>query len=97
MKWLDLVLRLPWYLLMSAASIVEEGVVSLCVLAKDGLFPGAVVAVVVGRFDFVSRDGLAFLRLRSRVCVWAGFCLAELAVVFEGWLGYLPRVRRAIC
>ena len=60
LKWPDPVLRLPGWLLMSTAGIVEVVVGSLCVLGKDRLFPCAVVAVVGGWFDFVSGDGLTF-------------------------------------
>ena len=52
LKRLDPVLRMPGWLLMSPAGVVEVGVGLLGVLAKGRLFPGAEVAVVVGRFDF---------------------------------------------
>ena len=60
LKWLDPALRLPGWLLMSPAGVVEVGVGLLCALAKGCLCPRAVVAVVVGWFDFGSGDGLAF-------------------------------------
>ena len=59
LKLPDPVLRLPWWILMATAGMVEVAVGSLCA-GKGSSFSGAVLAVVVGRIDFVSGYGLAF-------------------------------------
>ena len=56
----DPVLGWPWWLLMAAASIGEVGGWIAVRVDERSSFSSAVVAVVGGRFDFVSGYGLAF-------------------------------------
>ena len=70
LKWPDPVLRLPGAF---DGRRRHRGSGWIAVRVGEGLsFSGAVVAVVGGRFDFVSGDGLDFIRRRTCVRILAG-------------------------
>ena len=48
LKWPDPVLRLPWWLLMSTAGVVEVVVGLLCMLAKDRLIRAQSLLLLAG-------------------------------------------------